>query len=221
MAFGLQPTAGMSAASGSLRKSFQHMFFLALYTFVLFYDQVAIALTFHIIARISYVGFVMAALYKQDSERYFTREKGSRLGFEKFKSIASFFMENDAFSFAVLCLITRNTFSASFAQQIVYYTLGVLLIFLGIGIKMWAAKTIKKGYYWWDFFEQSRSLSLRRIGPYRYLKNPMYTVGYAHSYGIALVLMSVPGLLIALFDQIMILILYFLIEKPHFEKTYQ
>ncbi|MGH2668454.1 MAG: methyltransferase, partial [bacterium] len=54
--------------------------------------------------------------------------------------------------------------------------------------------------------------------PYRFLKNPMYTVGYLQTYGLALLTGSMPGLVAALFAQAAILLFYLLVEKPHFDK---
>src|SRR2546429_551970 len=56
-------------------------------------------------------------------------------------------------------------------------------------------------------------------GPYRFLRNPMYTVGYLQTYGFALVTRSWPGLAAALIDHVAILLFYQLVEKPHFEKV--
>src|SRR6266576_522781 len=58
-------------------------------------------------------------------------------------------------------------------------------------------------------------------GPYRWLKNPMYTVGYLPVYGLALATASLVGLVAALFDQCAILTFYHLVEKPHFERVSQ
>jgi hypothetical protein len=46
----------------------------------------------------------------------------------------------------------------------------------------------------------------------------MYTVGYLHIYGFALVTASSLGLLAALFDQVAILAFYRSVEKPHFDR---
>jgi hypothetical protein len=47
----------------------------------------------------------------------------------------------------------------------------------------------------------------------------MYTVGYLHAYGFALVTGSWLGLLAAAFDQAAILVFHQLVEKPHFLRT--
>jgi protein-S-isoprenylcysteine O-methyltransferase Ste14 len=55
-------------------------------------------------------------------------------------------------------------------------------------------------------------------GPYRFLSNPMYTIGYLQTYGVALIVGSWPGLVAAVFAHVSILLFHFLIEKPHFER---
>ena len=92
-----------------------------------------------------------------------------------------------------------------------------VLILTGIGIKVWAANTLgPKAYYWHNFFSPDRSPPLVHPGPYRYLSNPMYTVGYLQAYGLALALGSLPGLVAALIDQLAILVFHRVVEEPHY-----
>jgi len=96
---------------------------------------------------------------------------------------------------------------------------GALLIAIGFGIKVWAARSLGgEAYYWHNFFADDDPVWSEPVGPYRYLKNPMYTIGYAHAYGAALLLGSRPALLVAVFDQAAILLFHHWVEKPHFER---
>ncbi len=97
---------------------------------------------------------------------------------------------------------------------------GVLLIVIGVGVKSWAVASIGPGsYYWRDFFLPSEN-TYRVTGPYRWLSNPMYTVGYAQAYGFALAMGSAPGLVMAAFAQVTILLLHVLVERPHFRRLH-
>jgi protein-S-isoprenylcysteine O-methyltransferase Ste14 len=99
---------------------------------------------------------------------------------------------------------------------------GIVMIALGIGVKAWAAFSLGSGaYYWEDFFLPERVATPEPPGPYRYLKNPMYTLGYLHAYGFALVCGSWLGLIAAAFDQTAILIFHNRVEKPHFLRLTQ
>jgi protein-S-isoprenylcysteine O-methyltransferase Ste14 len=61
-------------------------------------------------------------------------------------------------------------------------------------------------------------------GIYKYLKNPMYGLGYMHAFGFALLFLSFWGLVFALFDWIIVWAFYFVFERPHtlnYCRTYQ
>jgi protein-S-isoprenylcysteine O-methyltransferase Ste14 len=117
-------------------------------------------------------------------------------------------MNNDGVSFVLLCAATRGTYHQAIA-------LGVILVGVGVGTKLWARATLgSDAYYWYDFFAPART-ELTRRGPYRWLHNPMYTVGYLQTYGLALIAGSLPGLVASAFDQLAILVFHRLVEHPH------
>jgi len=96
---------------------------------------------------------------------------------------------------------------------------GVLLLLVGSATKLWAAVTLgSDAYYWRNFFTPTGPVAPATAGPYRFLRNPMYTVGYLQTYGLALLVGSRFGLILALFDQAAILVFYRRVEKPHFDK---
>ncbi len=176
-----------------------------------------VALGYHLASRLAYVVGIGVALTRQRHEQIFTRRHGVEAGFRRFRRIAAFLLNNDAVSFVILCLVTRN-FQSSTLNIPIRIALGVLLVLLGIGIKYWAALRLGRGaYYWENFFIPRPIVVLDAPGPYRYLKNPMYTLGYLHAYGFALIWGSWLGLAAAAFDQIAILVFHLRVEKPHFE----
>ena len=71
--------------------------------------------------------------------------------------------------------------------------------------------------HWRNFFVHEEK-TFSASGPYKLFANPMYTLGYAHAYGVALAWLSFPGLLAAAFAQATILALNALIEQPHFRR---
>jgi protein-S-isoprenylcysteine O-methyltransferase Ste14 len=124
----------------------------------------------------------------------------------------------DALSFVLLCVVTRRTLRVGVSSAVTI-PVGVLLVALGIGIKRWAARSLDPGaYYWRDFFAPDEARLPDPPGPYRFFEHPMYTVGYLHAYGFALVCGSAIGLAAAAFDQIAILAFARLVERPHFER---
>jgi len=126
-------------------------------------------------------------------------------------------MNSDAAAFILLCLLSRGTMPLSLAAGI---AIGLPLIAAGIGIKSWAAKSLAPDHYYWRdfFFYDDAVFPSTPPGPYKYLRNPMYTVGYLHAYGFALVCRSWLGLAAAAFDQVAILLFHVLVEKPHVQR---
>lgn len=177
-----------------------------------------LALGYHLFSRLAYVAGVGGMLRRQEREQWFTRDAGVEAGYRRFRRIASIIMNNDGISFVVLALATRHTLVLDLPRAAVIGS-GVVLALVGIGVKVWAARRLGSlAYYWYDFFAPDVSIEVNPPGPYRYLKNPMYTVGYLQTYGLALILGSWPALLMSAFDQAAILLFYRVVEKPHFAR---
>ena len=173
-----------------------------------------IALGYHLASRLAYVLYIGTMLRRQERSGYFTGRYGAEAGFRRFRRAAFLLMSNDAVSFVVLCLVSRRTLGQPSAVAI---AAGVLLLLVGIATKLWAAATLGgDAYYWRNFFAPPVPVVPATTGPYRFLRNPMYTVGYLQTYGLALLVGSRFGLIMALFDQAAILAFYRLVERPHF-----
>ena len=173
-------------------------------------------LGYHIASRLAYVIGVGLALRRQERHQVFTRNGGVEAGFRRFRRIAATLMNNDALSFILLCVVTRRTGLTAPPQALL--AVGVVLILVGVTIKLWAAWRLgSAAYYWHNFFAPNDPVAPDPPGPYRFLRNPMYTLGYLQTYGLALVCGSLPGLVVATFDQAAILTFYHSVEKPHFE----
>ncbi|HSE53684.1 MAG TPA: methyltransferase, partial [Gemmatimonadales bacterium] len=69
-----------------------------------------------------------------------------------------------------------------------------------------------------NFFDPSDSLEVNPPGPYRYLKNPMYTLGYLQTYGLAIMFGSLPALIASGFDQVAVLVFNHVVERPHYAR---
>src|SRR6267143_3311887 len=170
-------------------------------------------LAYAILSRLAYVLYVGFALRRE--ELY-----GPSGDFRRFRRRASFVMYNDAVAFVALCLATRDTvrlpmpLAASIA-------LGAALVIVGLGTKLWAARTLgSDAYYWHNFFDPDAAIGPVSSGPYRFISSPMYTIGYLPTYGLALMLRSLPGLIASVFAQVAILAFHYLVEKPHFERLH-
>ncbi len=180
---------------------------------------VAVIVAYHLASRLAYVIWVGITLTRQRHRQAITRTMGVDAGFAWFRRRASLLMANDAASFVVLCLATRHDLPPGIPRALCWCVSGVLIV-AGIGTKAWAARTLgREAYYWHNFFGAERPAALQSPGPYRYLDNPMYTVGYLQAYGLALAVGSLPGLALALFDQIAILAFHRVVEHPHYQET--
>jgi len=171
-------------------------------------------LAYAILSRLAYVMYVGFALRRE--ELY-----GPSGNFRRFRRRAAFVMNNDAVAFVVLCLATRNTFRLPIPVP-ASIAVGAALAIIGVGTKLWAARTLgSAAYYWQNFFEPELAGGPVSSGPYRFVSNPMYTIGYLQTYGLALMVRSLPALFASVFAQAAILTFYLLVEKPHFQRLHR
>lgn len=181
-----------------------------------------VAFGYAIASRLAYVMFVGLALRREERSESYTRRFGRAEGFRRFRRAASFVMNNDAVAFILLCVVTCGTLGTP-VPHAVTIALGALLVIVGLGIKLWAARTLgANAYFWHNFFDPEAAQGGGPVstGPYRFASNPMYTIGYLQTYGLALIMRSWPGLVAAVFSHAAILIFYFVVEKPHFQRLH-
>jgi len=177
-----------------------------------------IAMVYMVLSRLAYVVGVGTALMRQDRLHALTREHGVDEGFRRFKRAASWVMNNDAVALVLVCVITRDTLHVGVSREVLLVG-GVICVATGGWVKLWARETLgAAAYYWYNFFDPVPMKPLERPGPYRYLANPMYTVGYLPAYGLALIAASWPGLVAAAFAQAAIGVFHVVVEKPHFDR---
>lgn len=157
-------------------------------------------------------------LRRQDRSGWFTDRYGVEGGYLRFRRIASTIMNLDAVLFVIVGVVTRGTLNTPWPVAL-RISVGVVLIVVGVGIKLWARRALgPEAYYWRNFFAPEENRVGDATGPYKYLDNPMYTIGYLHAFGLALVFDSAAALVLAAFMQLAVLIFYRLVERPHFEK---
>lgn len=179
-----------------------------------------IALAYHLASRLAYVLYIGIGLARHERRAASTGRYGGEEAFRLFRRGAGLFMYNDALSFVVLCGVTRGSLTLGIPRGVAI-TAGVILAIVGVGTKVWARATVGAGaYYWRDFFFPVDRPAVSS-GPYALLRNPMYTVGYLQTYGLALLTASLPGLIAAAIDQAGILLFYRLVERPHVERIHR
>lgn len=179
------------------------------------------ALLYHLASRLTYVFWVGRALQREERTGHYARAFGEAAGFARFKRAAATVMNNDAVSFVVLCAVTHDTFPPGVSRVLLIFV-GVLLTVVGLGMKLWARAAVGADrYYWRDFFGAAPAAAPAPVGgPYRYFRNPMYTVGNVHLAGLALAAASLPALGAALFSHAAILVFNHVVERPHVRRLY-
>ena len=180
--------------------------------------QDVLALGYSVVSRLAYALYIGLALRRADAEPV-SRGGDAGAAYARFRRRAAILMYHDGVAFVVVCLLTRATLDLPLS--LAWRLAGAGLVVLGVAVKLWAAATLgADGYYWRDFFEPETRPAPTRAGPYRWLKNPMYTVGDVQTYGLALLVGSLPGLVAAVFSQGAIVAFYRLVERPHYQRLY-
>ena len=170
-------------------------------------------LVYALLSRLAYVLFVGWTLRRE--------EGAGPEAFRRFRRRAAWVMNHDAFAFILLCVVTRNTWALPLSP-VVTGAAGAALVLVGLGTKLWAARTLGiDAYYWRNFFEPSAATGPVSSGPYRFVANPMYTIGYLQTFGLALLVRSFPGIIAAGFSQAAILVFYLVVERPHFRRLHR
>lgn len=178
----------------------------------------AAALAYFAAARLAYAGTIAFWLRTQSRRLGLESRQQAERRHQSFHRWALRLQNLDGVAFVSLCVATMSTLPWEgwmWAARL----LGAALIVVGMGTKAWAVRCLGAGSYTWrDFFVPKDRFDPCRSGPYRWFGDPMYTIGYLQSYGIALALGSWQGFVASLFAQSLILLFNEFVEKPHFSR---
>ena len=213
---GSKPSTAPEGPGMSVQEALGHAPLVLAGLVVAFVGSAPLAGAWFVACRSAYVLLVGFWLHAEAKHAALSRRLGQEAAWLKFSARAARLMVGDAVAFGALCVATRGTFVLPGPSWLVFAA-GALLVVLGVGTKAWAAASLPKGtFYWRDFFVPAQHRTRILSGPYRWISNPMYTVGYAQAYGLAILLGSGPGLAGAVLAQLAILALAALVERPHF-----
>lgn len=168
-----------------------------------------------LIARLAYFLYLSKSLLEAKAGA------GGLLRYSIFKRRISTLQTLDGIVFIAACIASSGTLELQIEKPYAICA-GMLLIVIGIGTKAWAVACLGlESYTWRDFFMPERNFIFSRSGPYRWFKDPMYTIGYLQVYGAALVTLSLPGLAIGVFMQGSMLVVGQAIERGRVSKLQQ
>jgi protein-S-isoprenylcysteine O-methyltransferase Ste14 len=98
---------------------------------------------------------------------------------------------------------------------------GAALFAVGLVFKLWATLTVGVDVYFFrDMFLGRPLAPACDDGPYRFMRNPMYSVGQLQGYGYALLFGSLPGVAAAAAGHLLIYAFYLVAERPFVRSTY-
>lgn len=163
-----------------------------------------------------YIG--MTLILGTGIKRWMISKFGEENAWKLFQMILGIMFFNVGSGMSTAALYDQESFSISI-QLIWVFVIPMFII--GFGIKFWATWVIGIDvYYYKDLFYEKSHGEWTESGPYKWIKNPMYGVGYLHSYCLGIMFSSNFGLIYALICNLSIFIFYFLVESPFIKKTY-
>ncbi len=163
-----------------------------------------------------YVG--MTLILGTGIKRWMISKLGENRAWLCFQVILGVMFFNVGTGMSTAALHQQEAFSLS---PTVMWALIIPFFIIGFGIKYWATWVIGVDvYYYKDLFHEKSHGEWTEAGPYKWSSNPMYGIGYLHSYCLGIILGSVWGLVYAAVCHLSIFVFYRIAEKPFIVRTY-
>lgn len=178
------------------------------------------ALVYFLFAEGFYFGFIWLVLGQNGLKARFIRIWGEEKAYLIYEGILGFLFFHNGASIGFLASATSPGSVVSADNLDLAITAAFLFIF-GFGIKILCTKILSvEIYYWKDMFLGRKIIDFNEKGPYKYFTNPMYGVGQAQAYAVALWYCSSLGAVSAMLNQLLIFWFYFQVEKKFIKKIY-
>src|SRR2546428_4544869 len=147
----------------------------------------------------AYVLFVGGVLRREDTSNVYSKRFGRAEAFRRFRRTAAWVMNHDAFAFVVLCLATRNTWRLPISGATAF-AIGAGLGIVGLGTKLWAARTLgSNAYYWHNFFDPDEAVGPGATRPHSFIFSPRCKGGFLPMYGFGGLLLAFSRVVFAAF----------------------
>ncbi|KAG9378388.1 Phosphatidylethanolamine N-methyltransferase [Pyrenophora tritici-repentis] len=137
-----------------------------------------------------------------------------------FRRVVDLILMCDFVSYCLFALACFNRPQESWFLWALRWTTGIILFLFNLWVKLDAHRVVKDfAWYWGDFFYLIDQ-SLTFDGVFEMAPHPMYSVGYAGYYGIALMMASYKVLAISIIAHAAQFAFLILVESRHIDKLY-
>lgn len=149
------------------------------------------------------------------------KKYGVKKGYDIYEFITGMSFFHRSVSYVLLIEHTSLIDIPFLNPYIVYFKIiSYLFIAIGLVVNTWSYLLIKREtYYYLDMYYGRFLVDFKQEGPYSWVKNPMYSLGQLPSYGTALALFSVAGLVLTTLNVISCYIFYYSFELPHIKRV--
>lgn len=145
---------------------------------------------------------------------------GEERAFRAYETVAGLMFLNQGLGVGCMAALHVPSLEAAVPVPLVLAA-GATLFAGGLLVKLWATVTVGVDvYYFRDMFLGRPLAPASRDGPYRLMRNPMYSWGQLQGYGYALVHCSLPGVVAAGCGHLLIYAFYLIAERPFVRRAY-
>jgi len=161
-----------------------------------------------------------AAILRSDLPARAIARLGEKRAFRAYETLAGLMFLNQGLGVGCMAALHIPRWEQALPAPLVLAA-GLTLFVAGLVVKLWATLTVGvDAYYFRDMFLSRPLAPACGGGPYRFLHNPMYSVGQLQGYGYALLYGSFPGLAAAAAGHLLIYAFYLAAERPFVRSTY-
>ncbi len=161
-----------------------------------------------------------AAILRSDLPARAIARLGEKRAFRAYETLAGLMFLNQGLGVGCMAALHIPRWEQALPAPLVLAA-GLTLFVAGLVVKLWATLTVGvDAYYFRDMFLSRPLAPACGGGPYRFLRNPMYSVGQLQGYGYALLYGSFPGVAAAAAGHLLIYAFYLAAERPFVRSTY-
>ncbi len=161
-----------------------------------------------------------AAILRSDIPARAIARLGERRAFRAYETLAGLMFLNQGLGVGCMSALHLPRWEEAVPAPLVLAA-GAALFAVGLVVKLWATLTVGVDVYFFrDMFLGRPLAPACDGGPYRFLHNPMYSLGQLQGYGYALLYGSLPGIAAAAAGHLLIYAFYLVAERPFVRSVY-